>query len=97
MFNGMNQQFAALLAPWVRPAAQIAAVSFVLFVTLQAFTGRRRFHRRNAAGVQQFDSYGAAVGVGLMESLLDFVSRVFAAIFAISICVAVLGVVFSRM
>ncbi len=95
--NGMNHQFAVLLAPWILPSAQIAAVSFVVFVTLLAFTGRRRFYRRNTAGVEGFKSYGAAVGVGLVEALVDLVARVFAAVFFISFCVAILGVLFSHM
>lgn len=87
----MNQEFAALLAPWVPAAAKIAAVSFVTFIVLLGFVGRRRFYRK------EFKSYGAAVGVGLMEDVVDFIGRVFAAICFVSLVVVVLWFVFARL
>jgi hypothetical protein len=37
--------------------------------------GRRRFHRRGMAGLQQFPAYGKAVLVTLMERLILFIGN----------------------
>ena len=38
------------------------------------WTGKRAFERRNKAGVQEFDSYGKAVGATALESIISIVS-----------------------
>jgi hypothetical protein len=40
------------------------------------WVGRRKFYRRNAAGVERFKSYGGAVAANLIEKIVVAVSAV---------------------
>ena len=41
----------------------------VIGLALRYVINRRIFNRRNAAGVEEFTSYGASVGIRLLESI----------------------------
>lgn len=38
------------------------------------WTGKREFHRRNAAGVEEFNSYGQALATNALESIIRIAS-----------------------
>lgn len=40
------------------------------------WTGKRAFHRRNAAGIQVFSSYGGALVTGAFEGIIKIASWV---------------------
>ena len=53
---------------WIALGVLIACV--VTFVAIPLYIGRRHFYRTNAAGVQEFKSYGSAVRSRLFEAFL---------------------------
>lgn len=96
MLDQVFAGFGALLAPWVRPAAILAGCSLAVTLALWAIIGRRRFNRRNFAGVEEFDSYGSAVGHGLFEALLEFVAAPCLVVFMLSMLVVIFGLLLAK-
>lgn len=93
MFDGMYAAWAEALGPWTAPAAILGVIALVSGLALAAWVGRRRFNRRNFAGVEQFDSFSHAVGsqfleglVGMIGALMAFAGFIlaFVAVFAIA-------------
>lgn len=50
------------------------------------WTGKRSFERRNMAGVEEFDSYGKAVGTRALEGLVSISAKAFAAFGFLAFC-----------
>lgn len=82
-------------SPWPARTARTMATSTILLLCAIpcAFAGiavrhvvrRRRFYRRNSAGVEEFPNYGALVATRAFEGLLDVTSRLcLAAAFALT-------------
>jgi type II secretory pathway pseudopilin PulG len=71
VFDPMYASWAVATEPWILPLALIGILATLAGVALLMWTGRRRFNRRNVAGVQEFSSYGQSVGHRLAESLVD--------------------------
>jgi hypothetical protein len=50
----------------------------IVFFLASAFglywTGKRAFHRRNAAGVQEFNSFGGALATNALEGIIKIAS-----------------------
>lgn len=42
--------------------------------------GKRKFHRRNIAGIEEFKSYGSAVTINFLESVLGAISFILLAL-----------------
>ena len=61
-------------APWL--ALGVLLTCIATFVAVHLFIGRRRFYRTNAAGVQEFKSYGSAIFSQLIEGFLVLISLV---------------------
>ena len=80
--------FDGALRAYLAPAVLIAGVSFSIAVVLRLWTGRRRFGRRNFAGVEEFDGYGQAVGKRLLEGFVGLVMALFLLLFALSAAAA---------
>lgn len=40
------------------------------------WTGKRAFHRRNVAGIQEFGSYGGALATNALEGIIKIACRV---------------------
>ena len=59
---------------WIALAAWIFCVAG--FVGIRLYVGRRRFYRTNAAGVEEFESYGRAVASWLFEAFLHLLTLV---------------------
>ena len=47
----------------------LGIVLFAAGIGLRYWLGRRAFYRRNAAGVEEFSSYGAATGTHFLEGV----------------------------
>ena len=60
---------------WIALAAWIFCI--VGYIGIHLYVGRRRFYRTNAAGVEEFESYGRAVRSQLFEALLTLLNLVF--------------------
>lgn len=71
MLDSMYAQWADTMAPWILPLALLALLLTPTGVVFIAWSGRRRFDRRNFAGVEEFNSYWHAVGSRLVEGLID--------------------------
>ncbi len=71
LFDSMYAQWGQALQPWILPLAGIGIVLTPLGIALVAWSGRRRFSRRNFAGVEEFSSYGHSVGSRIIEGLVD--------------------------
>ena len=72
---------------WIALAAWIFCV--VGFVGIHLYLGRRCFYRTNAAGVEEFESYGRAVASWLFEAFLHVLTVVF--LFGSLIAMVVVG------
>jgi uncharacterized membrane protein len=59
---------------WIALGVLIACM--VICVAIYFYIGRRHFYRTNAAGVQEFKSYGRAVRSQLFEFLLTMIALV---------------------
>lgn len=71
MLNPMYAQWAHAIAPWVLPLGVAAVLLTPAGAALMVWSSRRRFHRRNFAGVEEFPSYGHVVGNRLIEGLVE--------------------------
>ena len=71
VFDSMYASWAVATAPWILPLALIGILTTPAGVALLMWAGRRRFNRRNFAGVQEFSSYGQSAGHRLAEGLAD--------------------------
>jgi hypothetical protein len=71
MFDSMYAEWAGALAPWIPIAVVLAIVFTPAGIGLIAWSGRRRFGRRNFAGIEEFSSYSHAVGSRLIEGFVD--------------------------
>jgi hypothetical protein len=60
---------------WIALAAWIFCIAGSIGIHL--YVGRRRFYRTNAAGVEEFESYGRAVRSQLFEAFLALLNLVF--------------------
>jgi len=65
----------------------IAIIMAVVGLALTLWVEKRKFHRRNAFGLEEFASFGGMLGLTLMENLVLFVG-------AVSLLVAIIMVVF---
>lgn len=52
----------------------IGASALAIGIALRLFVGRRRFYRRNQAGLQGFKNYRRAIGISFIEKILMLVS-----------------------
>jgi len=77
MLDGMYAEWGRVLAPWLWPAVFAMIAGLAIGFRLVAWSGKRRFARRNFAGVEQFDSYGQSVGHRMLESLVDLAAMPF--------------------
>jgi len=96
VFDSMYAQWGGMLAPYVWPAALVAVVSLPLWIVPTMWIGSRRFNRRNIAGVEEFGSYGSAVGSRLVESLVNVVGALFVTVFLGAFIIALAGFIFGR-
>jgi hypothetical protein len=96
LFDAMYADIGRAAAPWLVPASILAITGLGLGFALAAWVGRRRFHRRNIAGIEEFASYGQAVGHGLVEWLVMLVSAVFLIVGMLAFFVAAGGIIFGR-
>jgi hypothetical protein len=71
LLNPMYAQWAHAMAPWVLPLAAVAVLLTPTGLALMVWSSRRRFYRRNFAGVEEFPSYGHVVGNRLIEGLVE--------------------------
>jgi len=55
----------------------LGVILLIIGLTLRYLIGRRRFNRRNAAGIPQFSSYGLAVVITCIEKILDVLGFLF--------------------
>jgi len=55
----------------------IGAVAFSIGISLKLFVGRRRFYRRNQAGLEQFKNYRGALLIPFVESILTLIGGLF--------------------
>ena len=96
LLDGLYAQLAAILWPWLVPAVAVAVVSLPAGLGLMSWASRRRFHRRNFAGVEEFGSWGQSVGHRLLESVIELLARVFLAAGIIALAAAIGAVAFGR-
>lgn len=75
MFDSMYATWADAMAPWLLPLALVGLAGTPAGIVLMMWTGGRRFGRRNFAGVQEFDSFGSSVLLGLGEGLVSLLGR----------------------
>lgn len=55
----------------------VMAIGIVIFLASSFglyWTGKRAFHRRNAAGVQEFNSFGGALATNALEGIIKIAS-----------------------
>ncbi|MRR35447.1 hypothetical protein EG829_12360 [bacterium] len=78
--DSMYSQWALAMQPWLAPLAGLAILLVPAGLVLMIWTSRRRFNRRNVAGVEEFSSYGQSVGSRLLEGLVDRVGILLLAI-----------------
>jgi len=52
----------------------IGVISLVIGISLKLYVGRRRFYRRNQAGLQTFKYYRNAVVIPVVENVLIFIA-----------------------
>jgi hypothetical protein len=52
----------------------IGTLLIILFFVLRFWVGKRKFNRRNIAGVEGFSSYGKAVTTTIFENIMLFVA-----------------------
>lgn len=76
MLDSVYAQWGDALQPWIIPLVGLAILLTSVAIAIRMWTGRRRFSRRNIAGVEEFGSYGTAVGSRLLEGLLDTLAAV---------------------
>lgn len=84
------------LAPYRWPAAWLAVLSLLAGFALAAWIGSRRFYRRNVAGVEEFRSYGSAVGHSLLEGVVRLIAAVFMTLGMLTAAVALAAFLFGR-
>ena len=53
----------------------IGASALTTGIALRLFVGRRRFYRRNQAGLQGFKNYRRAIGISFIEKFLMTISN----------------------
>lgn len=73
MFDPMFEAWADALGPWIVPAAIAGFLMLVVGFVLAFWIGKRRFGRRNFAGVEEFSSFGHAIGSQLAEGVVGLV------------------------
>lgn len=67
----------------------IGASALAIGIALRLFVGRRRFYRRNQAGLQEFKNYRRAIGISFIEKLLMIIGSLLIVIGTLSLIVAV--------
>jgi hypothetical protein len=92
--DGVYAEWGRVLLPWLWPAIALAVASLTLGLILAAFVGRRRFARRNFAGIEEFGSYGEAVGHRLVEALAGLLASVLLAVGLLAFALALGGFIF---
>ena len=96
VFDSMYATWAEALAPWLLPMGLVGVVATAAGIAMLMWAGRRRFNRRNFAGVQEFSSYGQAVGRRLVEALADSFGGVVMAIGLLALFAAGYGLWLQR-
>lgn len=91
MFEGVWAYAARFLNPWILPAIGVCVGSFGVFLALELWIGRRRFNRRNFAGVEEFSSFGSSLRLRAGEGLVGVFASVFGFAFVLSGAIAVFG------
>jgi hypothetical protein len=51
-------------------------LSVIISIILKHWVGKRKFYRRNVAGIEEFKSYGSAVITDLLEKFVSFIAKV---------------------
>jgi hypothetical protein len=59
------------MAPWILPLGLLGIVATPAGIATLMWAGRRRFNRRNFAGVEQFAGYGDSLRKRLIEGLAE--------------------------
>lgn len=54
----------------------IGIVFFLIGCVGVYWTGKRSFERRNVAGMEEFESYGKAVGTKALEGVISLIAKV---------------------
>jgi len=91
LLDSMYAVWADAMAPWILPMALMGVVAAPTGAALLMWAGRRRFNRRNFAGVQGFNSYGQSVAHRLVEGLVDSLGGVVLAVGLFSLFAAAYG------
>jgi len=76
--------FGGALRIYLFPAILLAASSFGVAIVLRLWIGKRRFERRNFAGVEGFEDYGHAVKSRFVEGFVELIMTGFLFVFALS-------------
>ncbi len=87
----MYAQWAHAMAPWVLPLGLTALLLGPSGIALMAWAGRRRFNRRNFAGIEEFSGYGDALGSRMIEGFISLMGRLFFAVGLLAGFVAAYG------
>ncbi|MBN1461649.1 MAG: hypothetical protein JXA57_19125 [Armatimonadetes bacterium] len=69
--DAVYAQWGEAMQPWLAPLTGLAILLIPAGLALLIWANRRRFKRRNFAGVEQFSSYGQSVGSRILEGLVD--------------------------
>ena len=64
-------------------------LSVIISIILKHWVGKRKFYRRNVAGIEEFKSYGSAVITDLLEKFVSFIAKVLIILGIISIIASV--------
>jgi len=68
----------------------IGAIALASGIALKLYVGRKRFYRRNQAGLQGFKNYGNAVIIPVIESILLYIGWLLILVGILSIGAAIL-------
>ncbi|MFP5438835.1 MAG: molybdenum ABC transporter permease [Bacteroidia bacterium] len=68
----------------------IGIIALALGIAIKLFVGRRRFYRRNQAGLEQYKNYRNALFTPFMETVLAFIGGMLVIVGLLSIAAAVL-------
>jgi len=52
----------------------IGIVALTMGIVIKLIVGKRRFYRRNQAGIEEFKNYRRAFGISLIERIFIFLS-----------------------
>lgn len=62
------------------PFLVVGIIAFIVGLLLSAFINKRRFNRRNPAGLQQYSSYEKSVFVSLIEQVGKIIAYILIAL-----------------